>query len=493
MIGYVVILWSTANIIRGIHMPKKFLLSAAAVIIINILLAVVLSGCSMFSFHTAADDSKNQGADSVDLFYEIWIDGKNCGETDDLDCFFEASGKVEALMSERLGHPYTIGNDLLIKLIAVRKSANALETQEIYQTLLDKTTSNYEECFAFYVGSEIVGYCPTEAEDSLQNVTVDIVNYLSQNTELHAGKANVYAAPSYAHKDNIVDNAQSVSDILEKASSGDLDDGEDDTLLHIIESIDKAITNADGSTIPGEITPIVTVTTVRRVETEVIKFQKIRRPDTYYGLVYGDDDEFVHIKGSNGECTVEYEDIYIGGELSETIRHGETEIITVPVTNEVTVYGTRSTYASTFKSKGDFAWPTVGWITSEYGPRDAEFAGMSTYHKGIDISTTKGTAIVAAAPGKVVFAGWHSGGFGYCVIIDHENGYKTLYAHMYKKPCVSEGDRVYQGEKLGGQGRTGSANGVHLHFELIKVSSNGDESRINPRNFLPKGSPATKW
>ena len=71
--------------------------------------------------------------------------------------------------------------------------------------------------------------------------------------------------------------------------------------------------------------------------------------------------------------------------------------------------------------------------------------------------------------------------------------YKTLYAHMYAKPVVSVGERVYQGEKLGGQGMTGSANGIHLHFEVIKVASNGDESRINPRNFLPKGYPATKW
>ena len=113
---------------------------------------------------------------------------------------------------------------------------------------------------------------------------------------------------------------------------------------------------------------------------------------------------------------------------------------------------------------------------------------MSTYHKGLDISTSRKTKIVAADAGVVEFAGWHSGGFGYCVIIDHENGIKTLYAHMYAKPLVKEGDRVFQGEHLGGQGMTGSAGGIHLHFEVIK---NGD--RVNPIKYMPSKRPDTAW
>lgn len=477
-------------------MPKRFLISILALMAINILLVFTLVGCGASRSSTKAPSGTDTGETVVkdpSLFYEIWIDGENCGDTSDLDFFFTASGSVESLMTEKLGHPYTIGSDLDIKLVAVRKEASSLSADAIYEALLKRTTAKYDECYAFYVGSEIVGYCPSGAECMLEGITVDIVNYLSSNTELQAGRANVYAAPSYARKDDIIENAQSVSDVLDKAASGSLDEVDDEGLVGMIESIDKAITSANGTTIPGGVTPVVTVTTVRRTESEVIKYQKIRRPDTYYGFVYGDDEEFIHIKGYDGQCTVEYEDIYIGRELVKTLRHDETEVITKAAIDEITVYGTKSTHASSFKSKGDLIWPTVGWITSEYGKREAEFDGMSTYHKGIDISTSKRTAIVAAAPGKVIFAGWHSGGYGYCVIIDHENGYKTLYAHMYAKPVVSVGERVYQGEKLGGQGMTGSANGIHLHFEVIKVASNGDESRINPRNFLPKGNPATKW
>jgi murein DD-endopeptidase MepM/ murein hydrolase activator NlpD len=200
-------------------------------------------------------------------------------------------------------------------------------------------------------------------------------------------------------------------------------------------------------------------------------------------LIGTDEPEELHQKGKDGKCTVEYEDIYIGGELSHSVRIEDSIVVIKAPVNEITLYGTQSVIAS-----GEMIWPTVGWVTSEYGKRKAEFAGMSTYHRGIDISTSRKTKIVAADAGVVEFAGWHSGGFGYCVIIDHENGVKTLYAHMYTKPLVKEGERVFKGEHLGGQGMTGSAGGIHLHFEVIE---NGE--RINPRKYLPKGYPPTEW
>ena len=77
----------------------------------------------------------------------------------------------------------------------------------------------------------------------------------------------------------------------------------------------------------------------------------------------------------------------------------------------------------------------------------------------------------------MVTAGW-TGSYGYCVVIDHNNGLKTRYAHLSKVQC-SVGDTVERGEVVGLAGSTGNSTGPHLHFEVIV---NGETK--NPMNYL---------
>ena len=86
-------------------------------------------------------------------------------------------------------------------------------------------------------------------------------------------------------------------------------------------------------------------------------------------------------------------------------------------------------------------------------------------HKGLDISAPYGTPIHASAEGTVISAGWNSGGYGYFVMIDHNNGYTTLYAHM-SEVLVTSGQQVFTGETIGKVGSTGNSTGNHLHFEV---------------------------
>ena len=80
---------------------------------------------------------------------------------------------------------------------------------------------------------------------------------------------------------------------------------------------------------------------------------------------------------------------------------------------------------------------------------------------------------MAAASGTVVTAGWNAGGYGNYVVIDHGNGYKTLYGHMaIGSTIVQAGQVVRQGQKLGRMGSTGRSTGTHLHFE-IKPAAGG--------------------
>lgn len=108
--------------------------------------------------------------------------------------------------------------------------------------------------------------------------------------------------------------------------------------------------------------------------------------------------------------------------------------------------------------EGNFMWPTSGRISQKY----------YWYHQAVDIANHENPPIVAAQGGTVVTAGWNAGGYGNYVVIDHGNGYKTLYGHMLNNSVVVKaGQRVSQGQKLGTMGSTGRSTGTHLHFEVI--------------------------
>ena len=126
---------------------------------------------------------------------------------------------------------------------------------------------------------------------------------------------------------------------------------------------------------------------------------------------------------------------------------------------------------------GTFRWPCRGVLTSRFGYRPIPIAGAAPFHKGIDIGNSYGTPILASDGGTVEYAGWRSG-YGYLVIIDHDNGYKTYYGHN-RALDVSTGDHVYPGQQIARMGATGLATGPHCHFGIML---NG--TFVNPLNYL---------
>ncbi|MFN9644869.1 MAG: peptidoglycan DD-metalloendopeptidase family protein [Cyanobacteriota bacterium] len=108
---------------------------------------------------------------------------------------------------------------------------------------------------------------------------------------------------------------------------------------------------------------------------------------------------------------------------------------------------------------GRWLWPARGVFTSAYGWR------WGRMHKGIDVANSVGTPIVAAQSGRVTFAGWNDGGYGYLVEITHPDGSLSLYAHQ-SRLLVRVGEEVVQGQQIGQMGSTGRSTGPHLHFEI---------------------------
>ncbi len=86
-------------------------------------------------------------------------------------------------------------------------------------------------------------------------------------------------------------------------------------------------------------------------------------------------------------------------------------------------------------------------------------------HLGIDLAAGEGTPVRAADSGVVVFSGWAYGGYGYMVMIDHGNGYQTVYAHL-SQTTTSCGRSVSQGQPIALAGNSGNSTGPHLHFEI---------------------------
>lgn len=123
---------------------------------------------------------------------------------------------------------------------------------------------------------------------------------------------------------------------------------------------------------------------------------------------------------------------------------------------------------------GTFIWPTTLHYLSGYDYLP------SINHYGIDIAGKLGYPVYAVDSGVVVYAGWNNWGYGNVVVIDHGNGWQSLYAHL-SRIFVQCGQGVTQGDMIGAIGSTGHSTGPHLHFELI----NDKYGRVNPWDFLP--------
>ncbi|MDD4706284.1 MAG: M23 family metallopeptidase [Bacilli bacterium] len=232
----------------------------------------------------------------------------------------------------------------------------------------------------------------------------------------------------------------------------------------------------------GLIKPIVTIVAELHVVEDIVnryKTEYIDDKESYYGT------QKVTQEGSDGITRVTEKVLYRNGEIQNLlIIHNLSQEIT-PVVNEVILRGIKSYSYSGFQyySSGAWYWPTLNRcvITSRFGPR------WGTNHNGIDISGTgQRSPIYASNDGIVIVNEYNNKGYGYLVVIDHQNGYITLYAHLDEKGLHSVGKKVKRGEVVGLMGNTGRSDGTHLHFEIIKDTEFRYKNHLNPCNSIFK-------
>ncbi len=200
--------------------------------------------------------------------------------------------------------------------------------------------------------------------------------------------------------------------------------------------------------------PLLNIKTVQNAsyqETVPAPVNEIQDSNLYQGTTQ------VVEQGTEGLKMVSAKIVKINGQEVDRMVLSES-VLSAPTPSSVIV-GTRP--VPTGIGSGQFLRPYSGVITSRFGSR------WGSVHKGIDVGGSVGDPVLSADEGKVVFAGWNTGGYGNLVILDHGNGYQTYYAHM-NEILVSDGDVIEKGYQLGTVGSTGRSTGPHLHFEVRK-------------------------
>ncbi len=170
-------------------------------------------------------------------------------------------------------------------------------------------------------------------------------------------------------------------------------------------------------------------------------------------------------KGERGEKHSKIEVTYVDG-IESSRKVISSEITKNPIMETIGI-GTYSAmpddpngcfFGQPLTGTGQFGWPLDGGYVSDTFISDRN-------HKGLDIAAPEGTEIYAAAEGQVVSAGWNSGGYGNVVMIEHPDGYATVYGHMISV-YATEGEYVQKGQLIGFVGNTGNSFGNHCHFEV---------------------------
>ena len=414
--------------------------------------------------------------------YAVTVDGEQVGVVADQEVVAKAIQAVEEAGTNILGYDYQVEGDIQYQFeVSLRSDlSQQSDIQDCFFTQLDEVSGELR-MYQVSVDGATVGVIKNE-EDLNQLLDNMKAKYTTENTVSAEFLDTVTVEPVYT-ADTVL-TVEEMEQALQASSNGSTTYTvvQGDTFNAIAYANDMSVSdlkalnpNVDINRLMvgdvlnvKELTPVLSVQTVDNITyTESIECPVETREDS---SMYKGETKII-TQGVEGEAQVNATVTYVNGQ--ETERVINSSVTVREPTTTVKAVGTKEKPKTA--STGSYSWPITGRITSYFGGR--YIFGSYSYHSGIDISCSYGAAIKAADGGTVTFAGY-KGSYGYLVIITHDNGTQTYYAHN-SSLLVSAGQKVYKGQQIAKAGSTGRATGVHCHFE---VRVNG--TAVNPLNYL---------
>jgi murein DD-endopeptidase MepM/ murein hydrolase activator NlpD len=233
------------------------------------------------------------------------------------------------------------------------------------------------------------------------------------------------------------------------------------------------------TTITGRLVHYYALKVENKLQDNQIKafFERTKKLETGIRELEERDQELREMLGlqKNRKTPVQLNDIMNVTQAKE--RMASLEQTVIEKLQEYKVLGEASTaLAYKFNSYPSLS-PVSAPVFQPVGWRIHPFTGRSEFHKGIDIPTWVGCPVRAAADGYATFAGWGKG-YGELVMIDHGNGYTSLYGHN-SRLLVKQGDRIYKGQVIAKAGSTGLSTGPHVHYEV-----HHNQSVVNAAQYM---------
>lgn len=414
--------------------------------------------------------------------YAVLVDGEPLGVVSDQAAVETIVAQVETQGQEILGYDYQVDGDISYRFGLTLKSELTAPDQieHFFFAQLDEV-GNALRKYQVSVNGQVMGVVEdktaldamlqslkdqyitdkTVTSDFVEAVAIDPVyiapEVLTTQQLQEALTANTTGATTYTVVQGDTFNAIAYTNDMSASELQSLNPGFNINRLMI----------GDVLTVKETI-PVLSVTTVEDVvysEEIACPVETVEDANIYKGS------SKILTQGTPGEAQVAATITYINGRETGRQINSTTTLRAPTVTTKAVGTKERPKTASS----GSYSWPIRGRINSYFGGR--YIFGSYSYHSGIDIQAAYGAAVKAADGGTVTFSGW-KGSYGKLIIITHDNGAQTYYAHN-SSLVASAGTKVYKGQTIAKAGSTGRSTGTHCHFE---VRVNG--TAVNPLSYL---------
>lgn len=412
--------------------------------------------------------------------YAVSLEGQTLGIVADSAVYEQASASAQEALTRVLGTPSDELDAAELSMTIADKD-ELVTSKELADSMLEQV-DKLQRGYVLYIGEEVFGF--STSQETLQALLDEIkAPYLNENTKSSTFSEKVSIRYDYTALSTPSDPETVRAKLTanrEEAVTYTVVQG--DTFSEIAERFSiwqNELRDLNPSVTPDKLSigEVLSVKQAVPVLSVITVENSIYEEDVTAPVEYVDDDTLyigesrVVKTGSDGIATIKAEITYQNG--IETGRAILTCTTKAEAVTRVVARGTQEPPKTA--SKGTYIWPVSGKVTSATGKRT--LLGSTGYHSGLDIAVPYGTEVRAADGGTVTFSGWN-GNYGNLVIITHDNGTQTYYAHN-SNLLVSEGDKVYQGQAIAKAGSTGRSTGNHCHFE---VRVNGKTQ--NPYNYL---------